>query len=299
MTEDLTLERPVVLLVEDDEDQLSWRRDRFADSGCMPIAVSSHDDAVRELRAGPAVDLVLTDIRLVPEAESGDEGKELDRSGLALARYVKETYVDLPVAGVSAYFDDEDLAEDEAFYNYFVQIWTKGQQDYRQLDEMIGDCRRMALKHRQSRRTNAFEVHAALRRRHEVRHPEVELMRELHPPAEAAPVEAVLRDAGYRLKLVEDRSLKLAQPIIVWLLDVDGRVDAEVYGQPALYARGATDEEAIVALIHLMDLYRAELASDSPDERVEPSPSLATFLRRTLGSRESESEGDGDGRSTG
>lgn len=274
-------ERPVVLLVEDDEEQLEWRVREFSEAGCMTIGVASHDDAVRELRAGPAVDLVITDIRLTTHDE--DDDLEADKSGVALARYVQRTYVDLPVTGYSAYFEDRDLVDEkDAFDRLFDHVWKKGEQDYREFDEMISYCRRRAVAHRLSRRKTAFDVHAALRRRHEIQHPDVDLMRELHPAAEPAPVESVLREAGYRLKLVEARSTDLSQPIIVWLLDVGGKVDAEVYGQPALYAHGATDEEAIVGLIDLMRLYAAELATTQPDEAAGPMISLTDFLRRTM-----------------
>src|SRR4051812_21653886 len=93
-----TTPRPVILVVEDEEEALRLRLDALIDAECTPIGVQSHDDALRELRAAPAVDLVLTDIHLAAAPD--------DKSGVALARYIKNSYVDLPVAGYSAVFGD-------------------------------------------------------------------------------------------------------------------------------------------------------------------------------------------------
>lgn len=263
--------RPVVLVVEDEDDALRWRTQSLADVDCMAIGVQSHDAALRELRAAPAVDLVLTDIHLAAPVN--------DKSGVALARYIRDTYVDLPVAGYSAYFEEHQLeADKEVFDELFDIVWKKGGTQLDELDEIINYCRTRAMEHRKSRRDTAFEVHSLLRRRHEEDFPEVELMRELHPPDQAAPVEAALRAAGYRLKLVETNESRLAKPIIVWLLEVDDHVEAEVYGQPALYAHGDTDEEAIAALVDLMRLYADE--QSSANQSVGPALTLTAFLAR-------------------
>jgi CheY-like chemotaxis protein len=263
--------RPIVLVVEDNDRARRLRVEAFNQALCTPIGVRSHDDAVRELRAAPAVDLVLTDIHLAPPAE--------DKSGVALARYIKQTYRDMPVAGYSAVFVDEDLGSDK---DVFDVIWTKGDVDFKHFEKIIEYCRERALDHRQRRREEAFEAHDLLRRRHETTHPDVELMRELRPGAgAAAPVEEALSEAGYRLKLVEADVNGLAKPIIVWLLEVDDGVEAEVYGQPALYADGANDEEAIASLVDLMRLYAAELGPDAP-EAIGPALSLTDFLRRVV-----------------
>lgn len=276
---DSTEGRPVVLVVEDEEDALEWRMEALADVDCMVIGVGSHDEAMRELRAGPAVDLVLTDIRLTRQLKK-------DKSGIALARYIKETYVDLPVAGYSAVFSDVEL-EKERVDELFDIVWPKGYTKLRELDEIIEYCKRRALEHRKTRRDTAFELHAVLRRGHEETYPEVELMRELHPTDRSAPIEAALRAAGYRLKLVEAKNDKqLSKPIIVWLLDVEGHVEAEVYGQPALYGHGPTDEQAIAAVVDLMRLYAQQC--DAPAEAVGPALSLTNFLAEVIAAEESE-----------
>ncbi|HZV75216.1 MAG TPA: hypothetical protein VFF79_16005 [Conexibacter sp.] len=261
---------PLVLVVEDKRKSLELHEGLFADVGCTTIGVRSSDDAIRELRASPGVDLVVTDIHLARRRE--------DKSGVALARFVKDTYHDLPVAGYSAVFYDKDLStEDE---EPFDLVWPKGEIEGEGFDEIVARCYKSAMEHRMKRAENAFEAQAVLRRRHEDQHPEVELLRELRlGGGEAAPVEAALSEAGYRLKLVEATVAGLMQPTIVWLLPIDDGIEAEVYGQPALYARGSTDHEAINDVIELMHLYGAEVSSGGP-EAIGPALSLTRFLER-------------------
>ena len=269
---DASLGVPIVLIVEDQKDALMLRSELLDSAGCTTIGVRSSDDAIRELRASPGVDLLLTDIRLGRKKE--------DKSGVALARYVKETYVDMPVAGYSAWFGDNDLSEADTAP--FDVMWPKGFSTGAQIEQIVAACRERALEHRLQRASNAFEAQAVLRRRHESKYPEVALLRELRlGGGEAAPVELTLAEAGYRLKLVEPKGPVLAQPTIVWLCDVEGGIEAEVYGQPALYARARTDDEAIAEVIELMHLYGEELTADAP-EAVGPALSLTEFLHRVL-----------------
>jgi CheY-like chemotaxis protein len=263
---------PIILIVEDQKDALELRAELLDSAGCTTIGVRSSDDAIRELRASPGVDLVLTDIRLGRKKE--------DKSGVALAEYVKKTYMDVPVAGYSAWFGDSDLSDADTAS--FDVVWPKGFSTGEQIERIVAACREKAREHRLQRADNAFEAQAVLRRRHESKYPEIAMLRELRlGSGEAAPVETVLGEAGYRLKLVEAKAPALAQPTIVWLCDVDGGIEAEVYGQPALYARAASDDEAIADVIELMHLYGEELTSDAP-EAIGPALSLSDFLRRVL-----------------
>jgi CheY-like chemotaxis protein len=136
----VTLEpNPVVLIVEDEEQALKLRSDAFADADCTVVGVRSLGDAMRELRGESGVDLVLTDIHL--EQAPGD------KSGVELARYVRDTYA-LPVAGYSAVFADQELADDK---DLFEAIWVKGSMDFRAFDEMVRSCRELALLSRRQR----------------------------------------------------------------------------------------------------------------------------------------------------
>ncbi len=91
------------------------------------------------------------------------------------------------------------------------------------------------------------------------------------------------------MKLVEAKNeQQLSKPIIVWLLDVEGHVEAEVYGQPALYGYGETDEQAIAAVVDLMRLYAQQC--EAPAEAVGPALSLTNFLAEVIAAEESEAD---------
>ena len=279
MSGESTNPSPVVLIVEDEARALELRIDAFSDAGFTAIGVQTADEAVRELRAGPAVDVVLTDIRL-------DKSVPDDKSGVDLARYIKDSYGGgMPVAGYSAVFRDSDVEGDRGIFDAF---WTKGTGGIGQIDKIIARCREYALDRRRARQQEALEAYDELRRGHEEAYPDVELMRELRPGADStAPRnDASLANAGYRLKLVEaDKGL--AQPVIVWLLDTGEGTDAEVYGQPALYAHGHDDTEAITLLVDLMRLYAEDIGPDAM-AAVGPALSLTEFLRERLGDPSNE-----------
>jgi CheY-like chemotaxis protein len=268
------LERPVVLIVEDNEVGLRRRAALLADAGCTPIPVRSRDDALRELRASPGVDMVLTDIHLLDRVG--------DRSGVELARSAKRINNELPVAGYSAHFRDADeLGPD---LDLFDRTWIKGTMTGADILRTIDDCRTLALAYRRARTRTALKLLDVLRRRHEAARPDVELLRRLVPgSAESDVVEQRLREAGYRLRLVEADDISgFKAPIIVWLLNHSDSVEAEVYGQPALYADGDDETEAVANLVELMRLYAAELHGD-PEAVAGPALDLQQFLARVMG----------------
>jgi CheY-like chemotaxis protein len=129
---------PTILVVEDDARALEHRVAALGDAGCIPIGVSSHFDATRELTTSPQIDLVLTDIHL-----GTIDG---DQSGVDLARYIRRTFPGLPVVGYSAYFADDDLANEG---DVFDAVWSKGQ--LTAIDQMIDDAVGRAAAYRSRR----------------------------------------------------------------------------------------------------------------------------------------------------
>lgn len=147
---------PLVLIVEDDEQALRERADVFSNAGCSVRGVQTLGDAMRELRGSPGIDLVLTDIKLAEPAG--------DKSGVELARHVRDAYPGLPVAGYSAVFADEELAADKDLFEAF---WEKGRLNYRAIAAMVQFCHDLAVRHRHVRRLrsdlsllDAGELHA-------------------------------------------------------------------------------------------------------------------------------------------
>jgi predicted RNase H-like HicB family nuclease len=243
---------PVVLIVEDNARALSLR-----DAGFTAIGAQSAAAAMREM-VRRVIDVVLTDIRL-------DVSRPNDKSGVRLALEIKESDRDMPVAGYSAVFADSDVERDQGVFD---AVWPKGSRDsIEQMDEIIETCRDYAFDH--------------LLRRHEIEYPDAVLMRDLRPgaPGTAPRSESLLGKAGYSLKLVEADGLAL--PLIVWVSGKNKGVDVQVYEQPALYAHGKTETEAVAQLVELMQLYAEQIEAE-PMEATGPALSLTRFLHQRL-----------------
>jgi CheY-like chemotaxis protein len=138
---------PVVLVAEDDPIALEQMVGTLGKFDCESIGVVSHAEAIRVLHSDSAIDLVLTDIRLGVQQD--------DKSGVDLARYVRRTFGDLPVAGYSAVFTDLQLGSGEK--GLFDRVWPKDA-SYRDVDVMMNYCRDRAFAHHRLRVEK--EIHA-------------------------------------------------------------------------------------------------------------------------------------------
>jgi len=270
--------RPLVLLVEDVEESRRIRRELFESFDCTAVAVGSRSEAERELAQTPRVDLVVTDIHM-PETASDSE----DRSGIDLARHVKQHFVGVPVAGYSAYFEGSDLggAVDEVF----DVIFRKGHTGGTNLESQIAECVTLAEGARDRRIAKYEDKLDDLRRRYESETPSVNVVRRLAldpDPAHSGMVEGPLGAAGYRLRLVSAQSINGAEPFVVWIRPEQDGIQAEVYGRPELYSYGADEQAALGNLGELMHL----ISQDEGAVGEGPSPgirSLYDFLARILG----------------
>lgn len=256
---------PVVLIVEDRAGQRMDRARALVERGCVPITVEGTDSAARELTASPGIDLVLTDIHLVPREEN-------DKSGVELARFVKADYPGIPVVGYSAFFSAKELpAEDLAVFDY---QYSKGEKTIQEMRVILDRCVALATTARRDRREQG-EVRLA-----EGESGPSELALEVLRSATLADVEGVeqvLHEAGFRLKLVKLPTAESAEPLIVWIREQEGYVDVEVYGHSTLYVTGATEAEALEQLIDLIHLFWEEL-SEQQAELLGAAKKLHEFL---------------------
>lgn len=116
MTRGTPPDPPRVLLLDDDERILSLRGSMLHQRGCEVAEVSSLGDALEALDASPRFDLVVVDINL--------GGGPDDRSGIDLARLVRQRYPQLPVIGYSAHFSEHELSEEER--GQFERTFARG-----------------------------------------------------------------------------------------------------------------------------------------------------------------------------
>ncbi|HEY5942410.1 MAG TPA: hypothetical protein VIT89_06055 [Solirubrobacterales bacterium] len=263
--ESKSVSEPVVLIVEDLANQRMEKAREMVERGCVPIAVEGTDAAARELTASPGIDLVLTDIHLVPR-RSGD------KSGVELARFVRTDHPDIPIVGYSAYFAEDELPDEDL--ELFDFAYGKGQSTFSEIEGNMDRCGELAFKSRLQRKNRAEELLADPPR------DQSELVLEIVRSASLAEVEGVeqiLHKAGFRLKLVTIPSSANPKPLIVWVREQDNCVDVEVYGHSGLYVTGESEEEAFAHLIDLIQLYWQDL--DARDEELSgPAKKLYDFL---------------------
>lgn len=95
---------PRVLVVEDHEGLLESRLNQLAHHGVEAVGSRTAEHAAAYLvGSGQPVSLAIVDVNLRPN--------DADRSGLALARLVRSSGMDIPVVGYSAHFADRKGGE--------------------------------------------------------------------------------------------------------------------------------------------------------------------------------------------
>ena len=265
--------QPLVFIVEDKPESLRRRVRLFEGSGCAVIGALSRDDALRELGTTPMVDLLVTDIHMA------DDDNPDDKSGIDLARTVRSLWGDIPIAGYSAKFAEDDLSDDDR--GVFDLSFPKGRQSLDDLTAQVDACVKLAYLHRLRRTAEREQELERLRRDFAVALPDTQVLRSFAPDGDASvSIEEPLRRAGYRLRLVSaSHERALREPFAVWLVSSEAGWEAEVYGIPELYGFGANEIDAIDHLVELMVLSAQELASVSLSAELER---VASFLSRTL-----------------
>jgi CheY-like chemotaxis protein len=266
--------RPLVLLVEDDEQNRQTKGEGFELRNCAVIGVSNANDAIREVASNHLISLAVIDVNLAHD--------DADASGLALARYLKNTGRRFPRAGYSAHFAEDDYSNvpprdrSELFDEYYPRSRLNAGQIRLVLDELA----EMAQQHLDS------EI---IRREEEVR----EVL--YGASSDSAHADQYWRLVAGRRSLAEqadalseveaislgpDLYPSLRMPI--WLLVRPSlfEYEVEIVGFPILYSSAPSLDDAFDQLIELMsgfamDFHRYDMLGES-------AQSLRDFLHVVL-----------------
>lgn len=274
---------PIVLVVEDDPDALDLRVRQLNGVGCRAIAVSNPNDAIRELWHAPLLGGVLTDINLLRAGE--------DKSGIALARYIRRNRPSLPISGYSGVFAEDRLSAEER--SLFNSYYSAGRLNPNQIREAINEFSDLARTFEAARREEAEQKLERLRSDNGVSRDDFETYRRLIPDRDLA-TEQALAGAQLHAEIVgpdhvvdmsavsqaEPTKVQLRIPVVIWLRDLEGQnadgVEAEMHGVPELYAHGSSEKEAIDNVMRLAVSYFRDL--EEADDLVEPLSRLRDFL---------------------
>ncbi len=233
--------QPLVLVVDDDEQALEIAKEAFNDASCAVIPVRDPEDAIRQLRASPGVDLVYTDVKLTP--------KQGDTSGIFLGDFVKAERPEVPVAIYSINFREDELNSrlHEVAMSQFDLVLPRGGSPDAEFPEQIAECVALATNYRDAR----FNASISQLADTPDSSPEFSVVREFTIGCGApSRAEVALRESGYSLRILslyinDDKH----RSVVTWLLEFDGRFAAEVYEAPHLHAMGDTAEEALTRLV--------------------------------------------------
>ena len=259
----------------------------FNDEGFATLAVEDEHQALREFISSPGVDVVITDVRLHPSMP-------LDKSGVRLARQLKEISPEIPIVGYSAAYGQNELTDEER--NLFTSFYARGASNPREFLKHISAWKELARSFRTERLEDARTRLEGYRQKYRQSAPEYSIMRFLVPnrlvqaEGDTSSVEDVLREAGFELRFISrgttrptiaDGVDKLQSPLPLWLHKDAGSTISEVYGYPEFYSYGENEEEAIGNVLLLMDGFHQDFKMQKADSA--RNEQLAEFLQSIFG----------------
>lgn len=266
--------RPLILLVEDNRQNLMAKRIGFEERSCAVIGVSNANDAIRELAARHLISLVMMDINLRPDTD--------DVSGLALARYLRDTGRDVIKAGYSAHFAEDDYnaiptgERDELFDYYYPRSRLKAQQVTAVLDELARAARAHTM-------DKAAHFQADLEALLSSTVADAEDFREYRAVISSMRAQVEQADSLIESELILLRPgefAELRRSVYVICRTSAQLVELEVFGMPLLYSAASDRSAAILQLIELMSGFRDDI-HEFPDLG-EPARELDQFLAQVL-----------------
>lgn len=265
--------RPLIMLVEDNERNIAARRVGFEQRDCSVLAVSNANDAIRELAAEHLVSLVVTDINLRPDDD--------DISGVALARYLRATGRDIPVAGYSAHFAEESTAVPEPVRReLFDYYYPRSKLRAREIAAVFDELAQVAREHLRRKSEELQQVLSLRIGQATIDGEDFATYRAL-VTSDRGLTEQIqtFRDPDLRFIGPEDQP-ELQRSLYLIIRTSGSLIEVEVLGMPALYAVAASEELAIVQLLELMQGFRDDLSSFS--DIGHTARQLSTFLESVL-----------------
>ena len=267
MTSTVGGQKPIALIIEDDAAKLRTRRLLFSTEGFQPIEARTAEEAVRQFRSTPTVDIVVADINL-------RSAEPMDKSGVKVVTDIRRQRPDLPIIGLSGCLKTLKKSEKKPF----THLRLKGSSVA--MEDELGGWKRAALEYRQARADSARRELASMRRERNLPAPDVELVRGFLPGThlpeeEFATPDEILRREGWRLRLVaaEWRSAEEGEHrlegsraggvVPFWIRREGEATIALLHGHPCIYSDGDSEADAVEGALTLMYGYHRQFCDDS------------------------------------
>jgi CheY-like chemotaxis protein len=260
---------PAVLLVEDDETNRRLKASVLKElAGRGPVvAVESSDEAIRAVRALPGFDLIVTDINLPRPGDRSDT----NRDGISFARWLRRSDYPTLLTGYSSVFSEGEISkEDRELFHSFLGRGEGADEIIAQFASWLSDSTDF-----RKRRAGAVPSFA-----------EGLVSVDVIDLKEERAIRELLDD-DFKVKLGRlTGAHKHARQFFVWFRDdPDEGAFVEVFGQPYLYASGATLDDAEAQLGVLMSEYMEDIGKAADDTLGRSMIDLRNFLREVFGAQ--------------
>lgn len=297
-------ERPVALIVEDDIATLHDRQRLFDSNGFQSIGAATAEDALREFRSSPTVDIVITDINLI-------DSDEYDRSGVEVAQSIKARRPQIPVMAVSGKADSLDGDESRSFDDKLL----KGTYSVDRLLKDIQKWRDDAIEYRRSKAAAAKSELAQMKEDRPFPDPDIELQRDFLPgwsplgtwdesgEEDVVTPDEVLKKVRWRLRLVQagfrlsdfdeapgTDSIRTQMAIPLWMKQEAGRWIAVLHEHESIYHDAETEEDAVNGALSLMFGYYQRFVEDPDGVVGDDLKHLRDYLNRIFGNHDNASD---------
>jgi|GEM_PF-5414011 len=272
------LVKPLIMIVEDREDGRRDVAELLKQLGCAVITAENANEALKNYMITPRLDLVFTDIDLL-----GSENYK-DKSGVDIARFIKQLNSKLPVIGYSSKFEDNELTDEER--SYFNGWYFKGGMSVQALSHMYVELKSKADQHKKGRFDDIADAFNILKQKNVIDLNHFSEVLELAISYGTAPslqIEEAASEKGYELKLVDPKTINpIAKPFLIWTRSEKNIHEIEVYGYSELYSFGQTEKEALAKLLELMRGFASDMKKESPENFAGPALRLRKFLFNIL-----------------
>lgn len=135
------IQKPLVLVVDDDKKQAEFRAELLSQQGCTTVVAASAQEALNTVGDLLRLDLVITDLHLT---RSG-----ADRAGVLVAHKARDRFPGIPVVAFIPYTTAETVSEGDR--SAFAAVFEKGIRNIPELKANIDQLALLARNHFASR----------------------------------------------------------------------------------------------------------------------------------------------------
>ena len=267
--------KPLVMMVEDRKQTSEYQIKEFENRGCSVISVSNADDALKYYMGLPKLDLIFADIDLKNVAA------KIDKSGVDIAKFIKQLDNELPIIGYSSKFEDDDLTDEEK--SYFDGWYPKGGMDITELDEMFDELQTLATTQKKRRYEEFKSIFEGLLAKELIQKEDFDEVLEIAVAIGSNPLSQLndgLNNSNIELLILRPGNQNLfKRPFLVWLNSNEGIYEIEVYGHSELYIYGEDRNKAINNLIYIMKGYYEDFESEHESSFAGPALKIKKFLK--------------------